>query len=653
MIAATLLAGALMFVGCSGATAAVAATGPVGKWPGEGDARDSAGTSSGVLNGGTSFAAGVVGQAFSFDGVDDNVTVADAPALNPATQITLDAWVLDGDASVGSDLISKDGELFERQYLLNIINQRFRAHVGVPDDLKVLDGTTVVQTGSWYHAAMTYDGASLKLYVNGALDASMPVSGPIITTSQPVRIGGGAPLGSQLYFKGLIDEPEIFDRALTGDEIKALYLAHSHPTQTTVTSSASNPVWGQPVTWTATVRDTAEPSTRPSGSVRFILDGAPLGAPVPLSSGQASVSAPPLAPGVHGLVVDYTGSTAHGVSRGTLDQAVSKAETAVTESVSPEPAAAGQDAHFNATVRAVAPGAGVPTGSVQFSDDDGTPIDRPGPLDRNGSAAIDAYAGAGDYRVHASYLGDAQFNPSATSVSQHVRKADTATRLTSSQDPVSAGGTLTLRAVVSVVPPGDVWPFGTLQFTVDGVPTGAQIALDDDGAGELTLVAPSVAATTTVAVRYSGDDDTNPSSATIQETVTGHANAIATATPTPAPSPPGEAARLTSLVAKLKHGLVTRGLTGLTATTLRFAASRAGVLVVRVSSRSPGRTLVAIGRISLKGAGERALRLKTTPAGRRLIRQSRALKLTLAASFTPTGATPIVATSRVTARRAG
>ena len=74
---------------------------------------------------------------------------------------------------------------------------------------------------------MTYDGSSLALFVDGALDGSMAVSGSIITTTQPVRIGGGAPAGAPLHFQGLIDEVSIYDRALTAVEIQAIFNAGS------------------------------------------------------------------------------------------------------------------------------------------------------------------------------------------------------------------------------------------------------------------------------------------------------------------------------------------------------------------------------------------------------------------------------------------
>src|SRR5437764_11007201 len=60
---------------------------------GESNANDSADSNNGTLVGGTAFAAGEVGQAFSFDGINDEVSIPNAANLNLTTQLSLEAWV--------------------------------------------------------------------------------------------------------------------------------------------------------------------------------------------------------------------------------------------------------------------------------------------------------------------------------------------------------------------------------------------------------------------------------------------------------------------------------------------------------------------------------------------------------------------------------
>jgi len=78
--------------------------------------------------------------------------------------------------------------------------------------------------GAWTHLAVTYDGTSVRLYVNGVLRSTLAGAGGGITTSTaPVRIGGNVVFSSPgtEYFAGLIDEVRIYNRALTAGEIAA------------------------------------------------------------------------------------------------------------------------------------------------------------------------------------------------------------------------------------------------------------------------------------------------------------------------------------------------------------------------------------------------------------------------------------------------
>ena len=133
------------------------------------------------------------------------------------------------------------------------------------------------------------------------------------------------------------------------------------------------------------------------------------------------ISTAALGVGAHTIKVLFQPSgTGVEASRAALSQRVEKATTATKVSVAPDPTVAGQNATFTATVTPVAPAAGVPTGSVQFADDDGTPIGPPQPLVA-GTATIVASAGAGDYNVHATYTGDGNFAGSAGNVPQACR----------------------------------------------------------------------------------------------------------------------------------------------------------------------------------------------------------------------------------------
>lgn len=201
-------------------------SGAIAWWKGDNNANDSIGTAHGTVSGATC-TAGLVNQAFSFDGVDDSVEIPDSAALNPTTAITIEGWVNPSQTEWAQDLVSKDGEYSDRQFLITLNNyNQVRAHVWTPGGLLTVASSSSVELNTWAHFAMTYDGSSLNVYVNGVLAGTIAGSGNILTTTQPVRIGGGAPPGAPPYqFGGQIDEVTLYGRALIASEIQKIYQA--------------------------------------------------------------------------------------------------------------------------------------------------------------------------------------------------------------------------------------------------------------------------------------------------------------------------------------------------------------------------------------------------------------------------------------------
>ena len=82
--------------------------------------------------------------------------------------------------------------------------------------------SNLITAGTWNHAVVTYDGTTLKVYLNNGTPASATVT--LATTAIPIYIGTSA-YGSFAFFNGLIDDPCMWDRALTASEVSTIYSA--------------------------------------------------------------------------------------------------------------------------------------------------------------------------------------------------------------------------------------------------------------------------------------------------------------------------------------------------------------------------------------------------------------------------------------------
>src|SRR5262249_45174409 len=142
-------------------------------------------------------------------------------------------------------------------------------------------------------------------------------------------------------------------------------------TLTSLTASPDTTVIGQPVTLTASV---TSPGGTPTGTVTFLNGSAVLGTVALDATGHATLSVS-LAAGVHDLTAQYAGNASFAASSSDVAQVtVNPAATFTTISASANPAVIGQPVTFRATVTAVAPGFGTPTGSVTFLEDGTTQV---------------------------------------------------------------------------------------------------------------------------------------------------------------------------------------------------------------------------------------------------------------------------------------
>ena len=141
----------------------------------------------------------------------------DSDGLDPAVdKMTIAAWVQPHSSQIGP-LVKKINKI--RGYRVNITGTgalRFGFRRNGRD--KTVTSTTTLPLHEWTHVAARYDGAQMRIFINGTIDtATAAVTGTSVGTTAPVWIGG-----EQNHFHGYLDDISIYDRALSDSEIADL-----------------------------------------------------------------------------------------------------------------------------------------------------------------------------------------------------------------------------------------------------------------------------------------------------------------------------------------------------------------------------------------------------------------------------------------------
>jgi len=180
--------------------------------------RDASGSgNNGTTSNATWTTAGRLGGALVFNGSSALVTVPGTTSLRLSAAMTLEAWVKP--TAVNSqwrDVIYKGSDDY---YLEATSTSSARPAAGgtfAPDNVY---GSSAIPVNAWTHLAATYDGATLKLYVNGTLASSTSQIARIAVSGGPLQIGGDS--GAGQYFAGAIDEVRIYSTAISDAQIRA------------------------------------------------------------------------------------------------------------------------------------------------------------------------------------------------------------------------------------------------------------------------------------------------------------------------------------------------------------------------------------------------------------------------------------------------
>ncbi|MFJ6480119.1 Ig-like domain repeat protein, partial [Streptomyces sp. NPDC091682] len=319
---------------------------------------------------------------------------------------------------------------------------------------------------------------------------------------------------------------------------------------TTVTSAPDPSVFGQAVTFTATVQPENAGDPTPTGSVEFVVDSVPV-MTVPLDmSGQAQYVTSDLEVGLHGVEANYSGDAEYDPSTGADTQEVTLANTTTTLVFDPEPSVCGEAVTATAQVTPVPPGAGTPTGLVSFIVSDDGPV-LTTPVDVSGQAQV-TFSGldVGFHQAAAFYTGDADFNGSNSPLTLHVvNPAPVSVTVSVNPDPSVCGETVTLCVTVAPVSSGVGNPSGSVTFTGPGG-LNETVTLD---AGGTACVTTTVLETGTVTAVYGGDECYASGTGTFEVTVN-QASSIVSVMVEPDPSVCGETVTVCATVAAVAPG---------------------------------------------------------------------------------------------------
>jgi hypothetical protein len=213
-------------------------------YTGDGTANDFLGKNNGTLQNSAGFAAGMVGQAFSLNGTNQFVSLPSTVIPYPVTgatsnqPISVDAWFsttaggvilgqqglavppMGPSGAVPAIYVGMDGFLYAQLFWKGTV-------------APISSAPTKVNNGVFHFVAVTYDGMTEAVYLDGTLLGSTPFTQIGYAASYQYQIGTGFTSGwpggngGYFYFQGLIDEVEIFNRALAQSEIQAILGAGS------------------------------------------------------------------------------------------------------------------------------------------------------------------------------------------------------------------------------------------------------------------------------------------------------------------------------------------------------------------------------------------------------------------------------------------
>ncbi len=323
-------------------------------------------------------------------------------------------------------------------------------------------------------------------------------------------------------------------------------------TTTTATAVPDVGVVGQAITLSTDVSVSSPGVGTPSGTVTF-TDGSGT-----LCAGTLSGSSPATATCTYtytgptpmdDITATYSGDADDAGSNATTSVTIGQDDTTTTLTTNPNSPVVGEPVTYTATVAVSAPGAGTPTGTVDFSDGSG-PLCTGVALNAGSpdtATCPETYGAVTSDQVTATYSGDTDDLGSSDTVSVTVGEDTTTTSVTAAPSSPVVGQSVTLSATVAVSAPGAGTPTGTVTFSGDGASCSGKLNGENPDVATCTRTF-SGATAGDVTANYGGDENTSSSSGSTPLTV-GQAVTATTVSVTPSNPLVGQTVTLSAAVA--------------------------------------------------------------------------------------------------------
>jgi hypothetical protein len=190
----------------------------VSHWALDGNADDQLGLINGTINGATVTNNSKFGQAYDFDGVNDYIQYN--PVDETYSEITISAWSNYHDTGRGNNIIYDSGDI----EILDIHGGgSWKCYYNNGSGFQFATCSDGYETGEWFHTSCSWDGSTIKIYKNGVECGSTSMVGGSIDLEY-FTMGSSSQGSPDTFINGTIDDVMIFNRSLSDDEVKELYV---------------------------------------------------------------------------------------------------------------------------------------------------------------------------------------------------------------------------------------------------------------------------------------------------------------------------------------------------------------------------------------------------------------------------------------------